>query len=73
MKATIHLNKEELRAAVCRYVRDVYGVEVKNAINIDFVERPVQYCGDPRFEPCRAETELGVDIKDVELKLRKEK
>ena len=73
MKATIHLNNKELRAAVCRYVRDVYGVEVKDSFNIDFVERPVPYCGDPKFEPCRAEIELGVDVKNVELRLGKEK
>lgn len=73
MKATIHLSKAELRSAVCRYVREVYGVEVKNIFDIEFVERPIPYHGDPRFEPVRTETELGVDIKDVEFKLGKEK
>ena len=71
MKATIQLNENEVKAAICGWRLKEYGISVNAAYDITINDYIEEYLGDPQCAPVRPETRYGAEVRVSNIQLKK--
>ena len=71
MKATIQLNENEVKAAICGWLLREYGMSVNATNDIHLYSYPEEYTGDPEYAPVRPDMKHGAEISVSNVQLKK--
>ena len=71
MKAKIQLSESEVKAAICDWLLQEYGISVNATNDINLNSYPEEYTGDPKYTPVRPDIKHGAEISVPNIQLKK--